>query len=265
MSEKLQNMPLSEQSDNPYLSLEKLYKEFYYDKQLRDILEGKKNKTSDDTSPKGIKKRLKKKIRFRIMYNGLIMVALLYIVLSLSMSWFDSNKHPESQGISLHVYDSSIPVYLNANYNTANFLEYRDDEISLRKTIIPGDVIKLSVFFDLAGMPNVKTIELEVQNMQEFLDYIPDTAILHYADKKINDETDFQLHLDKILTETIIPSPVFDEDKMVFKFDIPEDYDSYDGLCLDFQIYFIDDFENQNTHMAQTIKLRFAAKDVTIN
>ena len=243
-------------------SLDALYKEFYYDRQIRKILEGSGGGAA--ASDKQIRSRIRKKLRLRILYNGLILVALLYAVLSISMSWFMSNIAIDTKSVDFFVYNSTVPAYLNANFNNADLQDYSNEKVTLAKAITPGDIIKLSVFLDLKDIPNIKAVEITVQNTPPWLTYVPDSAALSYANiTGASAQSGYQLTIDKTPCGTGASPPVLANGSMTFRIDIPNGYNTYDGLCLDFALYFADDLKNQNMYMNQTVQMRFIAADVS--
>lgn len=209
-------------------------------------------------------KNTKSKLLFRIVLNALLLVLQIYLILNMTLSWFVSNKVVEISQIDLYVYHSAIPAYINANFNDATLNEYSNDKITLSKTIIPGDVIDLSVFVDLTGNMGVEFIKITVYNVPEWLAYMPGSAKLFYA------TIGGALPDDMIaLNKTLCPGTVADPEPsingeltdLIFIIRAPADYYKENGLCLDFRLFFEDDDENQNRYMNQSVTLRFVAEE----
>jgi len=245
--------------------LEKVYAELYYDRQLRKIIDGPGGKQdSAGAPPQGAKRMSKKKTRLILLYNALLVTAALYILLSLTLSWITSNIVTDTKSMRMHVYEASVPTYLNANFNSAEFDGYTNEEVRLRKRILPGDIIKLSVFIHLRDMPDVTAVNIEMGNVPAWVQYVPGSGELSCANKTgVSSEAGYQLELEKAPGATPVPTPERNGSELVFLLDVPEGCGEYDGLCLDFWIFFEDDETNQNQYMNQVIRLRFAATNAT--
>ena len=157
-----------------------------------------------------------------------------------------------------------MPLYINANFNGASFGEHSDGEITLPKTMIPGDLISFSVFVDLREILDIKILEIAVQNVPNWLIYMEGSAKISYADRAEEKKEGeiVQVTLDKYPCEIILDPPALLNDILTFTIDVPEKTGDHDGLCLDLDLYFLDTSQNQNLLINQTMRLRFVADKV---
>ena len=251
-----------------FSSSEALYKEIYYSRRIKKILDRANNPDEYATLQKKAKKKVKSRLRLMMAYNWVFLVAIVFAVIGFSRGWFKPNTIIESRDMSFLVFDSNFPAYLSASFNGVSLFDYKDEEYVLSKTILPGDVINLSVFMDFTGIVSIETVEVSVLDIPYWLDYIKQSSDTNYA--KITEETlENGGKIINLVTYSGInaspePEKITYEKTFDLKFliDLPEDYKDYDGVCLDFKLFFEDNLENQNDYMNQTVKLRFKALKV---
>jgi len=239
-------------------SPDKLYKEIYYSRMTKRVLGGSGTGAENAAAfQSDVKKRVKKRLIFRIAYNSLFLVMLGFIAVNLSRAWFTEVTAPEVRQTTMYVQNSSVPAYLSANFNNAALPGYTNDEIALAKTIIPGDVLNLSVFVDLTGVTRNDSVLVTVQDLPAWLEYMPESPVLTYAD--ITSGSVIPMSLNKTSCATVVSPPVIATGTIMFQITLPDDYADYDGLCLDFGVYFQDTAVDQNQYMNQPVRLRFIA------
>jgi len=247
---------------------ENSYKEIYYDLKVRNILNGPAEvQDSGAAAVSTNKARAKSKVRLQFLYNGILVLAVVLIFIFLTNAWFRDNEVTEAEQMQYAVYNSAIPVYTNMNFNDADCDEYDNTEIALKKAIIPGDVIDLSVFVELAEIKDLKAVEITILDVPEWLDLIDESKTVTFANKiPVMIEGDrIRVTLEKFQNKSeglIITSTAFSDNKMTFTIDLPEGYAGYDGICLDFGLYFEDSDEKQNEYMNEPVQMRFKASRV---
>jgi len=140
-----------------FSSSEALYKEIYYSRRIKKILDRANNPDEYATLQKKAKKKVKSRLRLMMAYNWVFLVAIVFAVIGFSRGWFKPNTIIESRDMSFLVFDSNFPAYLSASFNGVSLFDYRDEEYVLSKTILPGDVINLSVFMDFTGIVSIES------------------------------------------------------------------------------------------------------------
>jgi len=218
------------------------------------------------------KNSVKIRLISRIIFNALLIVLQVYMIFNISLAWFFDNKAVEMSRMDIHVYNSRVPIFISASFNNAGFSDYSDESYTLTKTIIPGDIINLSVFADLTEISAAEFIEITVMNMPDWLTYIKGSAKATYADRRVTLSGDAYIELERhdyglceipeCFCKAEIPHPVEENGEIIFKIKLPDDYFRYDGICLDFQIFFEDDLTNQNDYMNAVVQLRFIASEI---
>jgi len=217
------------------------------------------------------RKKKKAKILFRIIINALLLIIQVFLILNLTLSWIIETKRVETTQLDFYVHNSNVKTFINVNFNSAESYDYTNDEITFTKIIIPGDVIDLSVYIDLTETVNFTHIDIIVQNVPNWLLYLDlnESTKLWYADKTSEtlENGNSYITLHKSVCDATVPAPEetpVDEDfyDLTFRIRIPDDYASYEGLCLDFKLLFEDNNDNQNFLMEKEIRLRFMALEV---
>ena len=247
-------------------TLDSLYDEIYYSRKIKRLMDAAGGEPEAISScHKEVRKRVKKRLRFRIIYNSVFLVALVFIVVSLSRAFIISNIVVENRSVELHVYDSDIPAYISASFNNAQFEKYSNEDLFFSKTIVPGDIINLSIFAHLEGKPGITKVEIMVEPLSNWLSYVKNSVSLSYADvlNSASPGNDPYFELNKTPGASVISPPAFSDGTLTFQADIPNDYTDYDGLCLDLMIYFEETFELQNEYINKTVKLRFKVSDIS--
>jgi len=237
-------------------------------------------------------KHTKSRLIIRILYLTLLFAVQVLIIISFSKSWFAENPAPEVQEMDLYVRHDYFPVFMTAriNYNHAyDYPPYTNDLMSIKKTVIPGDLIDLSVFVKIEKN-DTRFLELVVTGIEPWIYYVENSAKLYYADI-INGS----IYVIGTIDLGIPPQPIPDTaavieeprtdfinitqitrtetDSMVFKIELFDEFFTtylgdenngklrHDGFCIDFQIYFYDDGDNQNILMkAKKATLGFYAR-----
>ena len=246
-------------------SKENLFKDIYYDMKVKNILSNTDEVQDSYTASVVVNKiNNKSKLRLQFLYNGLLILAVVLIFIFLTNAWFVDNEVVEAEQMNHRVYKSVIPVFTNMNFNDADCDEYDNTEIALKKAIIPGDVIDLSVFVELAELENLETVEITIQDVPEWLDLIDKSKTAAFANKipvMIEGEW-MRVTLERFPNKSegiVITSVAFTDSTIVFTVDVPNNYASYDGVCLDFSLYFEDSGDKQNDYMNEPVRMRFTA------
>ena len=246
---------------------ENLFKDIYYDRKVRNILDRTGEIQVALDAAICDKKVKKSKTRLQVLYNSLLILAVVLVFIYLTNAWFVDNTVVEMEQMQYNVVSPGIPVYSNLNFNTADCGEYDNTEILLTKAIIPGDVVDLSVFIELVEIPNVKTVEVKILGVPEWFNFKENSEAVTYADKipVMIDGDRVRVTLERFEGETEglnITDIAFSNGTVIFTLDVPEGYAEHDGVCIDFGMYFEDTDDNQNMFMNEPVRMRFTASKV---
>jgi len=106
-----------------------------------------------------------------------------------------------------------------------------------------------------------------ILDVPEWLDIIDKSEKVAYANKApvLVDGDRIRITLEKfpnVSKGPNITAIAFPEGSITFTVDVPDNYAGYDGICIDFGLYFEDSGENQNMYINESVKMRFTASRV---